>query len=130
MKTYEIEEKTYTLHIPECPKPKNSGQFRKGMKTWNKGMTWDEMGMSKCSQEKIRAILAEGRKKCDHHKCGGWNAKPIIQMDEEGNKIGWFYSSRHAAERLNLIERNIRSVCEGKRPRCGGFKFKFDPTFL
>ncbi len=130
MKSYEIEEKSYTLHLPDPPTNGNKGRFVKGMKTWNKGMTWEEMGISKDAQEKIRSILAEGRKKCDHHKCGGWNAKPIIQMDEDGNRIGWFYSSHHAAKRLGLIGRNIRLVCEGKRPRCGGFRFKFDPIFL
>ena len=57
------------------------------------------------------------------------NGRPVIQMDEDCNRLHWYASSSSAARKLGLIARNIRAVCYGDRPRCGGYRWKFDERF-
>jgi hypothetical protein len=56
--------------------------------------------------------------------------KPVIQMDEYGNRLHWYTSSEAAARKLGIFGRNIRKVCNGERHTCGGFKWKWDERFL
>lgn len=127
----EIKDGAYTLRIPYAPVDKNrttKGTWRKGGVAWNKGRKWEDI-YSEETQKKLRAHLkkinAVGREKrgCAH-------PRPVIQMDENGERLHWYESSAAAARKLGIQERNIRAVCYGKRKRCGGFRWKFDEHFL
>ena len=52
-----------------------------------------------------------------------WNAKPILQLDGDTVIKEW-RSAKHAAEQLGLSQGNIWSVLNGKRKRCGNYKWK------
>lgn len=116
----------YELHID--PPKKRQGRFKKGNTPWNKGMTWEEQGVSEETRKRKIAILqANSHKNGYSHK--PTHSKPVIQMDEYGNRLHWYDSSSSAARKLGLQARNIRAVCYGNRPRCGGFRWKFDEQF-
>lgn len=132
MNTYRIKppsERIYTLYEQDEPRDRLH-RFRPGERAWNRGMTWDEMGISPEKRARILANLARGRASLDHHRCGGRNARPVIQMDMDGNRLHWYKSSEHAARKLGICARNIRGCCEGKRNKCGGFRWEFDERFL
>lgn len=126
----EINDKAYTLdlsHIPSQQQRLPNGKWVKGMRSWNKGKKWDEM-FDKETQERLRQHLREiaGTK----HRTGyATHTRPVIQMDEDGNRLHWYESSEHAARKLGVYGRNIRAVCEGRRKHCGGYRWKFDERF-
>ena len=121
-----VNDSAYTLHLqPQVP---NKGKFRSRNIPWNAGLTWNEM-----YDEETRERLKEHLRRISHLGSAGKghpHPKPVIQMDEDGNRLHWYASSVAAAKKLGLQDRNIRSVCEGKRPRCGGFRWKFDERFI
>ena len=82
----------YYLEFGPQVKMKNplNGQFNKGHATWNKGMTWDEMGISPEKQARMRANLSLHRK---GRAIGGWNRKAIVAMDDDGHILAWFSSA-------------------------------------
>lgn len=117
---------SYTLYIE--PQKPNKGRFSSNSTPWNKGLTWNEMYDDETIERQIahlRHIARMGAAGKGHP-----HPKPVIQMDEDGNRLHWYASSVKAAEKLGLQDRNIRSVCEGKRPRCGGYRWRFDERFL
>ena len=127
----EVNDSAYTLNLAnvQLPPPRSKkGQWNKGGVAWNRGKTWDEM-FDKETQERLRQHL---RSICHNGRAGKGHPhpKPVIQMDEYGNRLHWYESSEKAAKKLGLIGRNIRAVCYGDRPRCGGFRWKFDEHFL
>lgn len=114
------------LHIP-AEIVKNKGQFRKGNKPWNKGRSWDDMGISKEKQQAMRRNLETYQGK-GNPKLAGWNCKPVIALDMYGDQKHWFKSSVDAAKKLGLIARNIRRACV-KGYYCGDYRWKFDERF-
>ncbi len=127
----EINDRAYTLRLEPIPDNGN-GKFRKGHTPWNKGMTWREMGMTDEQMQDKIAILRENKKKNTYAHIPdlvAMHEKPVIQMDEDGNRLHWYRSSAQAARKLGLIGRNIRKVCNGERYSCGGFRWKFDERF-
>ena len=131
----ENNDSAYTLnlnnvHLPETPKRNRKGQWNKGCVAWNRGKKWNEMFDAE-TIERLKKHLRELGKRAGNRGKGFeqlW--RPVIQMDEYGNRLHWYQSSAHAARKLGLQARNIRAVCYGDRPRCGGFRWKFDEHFL
>ncbi len=106
---------------------KNKGRFCKGNKPWNKGKSWDDMGISKEVQQFMRKNLEKYQGK-GNPKMAGWNSKPVIAIDMYGTHQHWFKSSVDAARKLGLIARNIRRACV-KGYYCGEYRWKFDERF-
>ena len=131
----EVDDKAYTLNLdnvrlPEKPQRNRKGQWNKGGVAWNRGKKWNEMFDAE-TIERLKKHLRELGKRAGNRGKGFeqlW--RPVIQMDEYGNRLHWYQSSAHAARKLGLQARNIRAVCYGDRPRCGGFRWKFDEHFL
>lgn len=109
------------------PQERNDGRFKKGHKTWNKGKTWDDMGISKETQRIMRENLAKYIGKGNPNIAGS-NSRPVIVYDDYGNKCHWFKSSSHAARKLGLQARNIIRSCRVGY-RCGGFNWRYDERF-
>lgn len=118
----------YTLHI-DPPKKRRPGQHKEGYVAWNKGKSWDEQGWTKERREKVIAQLRINKSKNKYNRMNP-RTKPVIQMDEDGNRLHWYVSSDAAARKLGVNGRNIRSVCDGKRGHCGGFRWRWDERFL
>ena len=119
----------YTLHIEPVSK-KRKGCFKKGNIPWNKGLSWDAQGIPKEQQEERKRKFHEGALKATRTHKTPSNAHPVIQMDEDGNRLHWYASSNVAARKLGLHGRNIRKVCDGERNHCGGFRWRWDDRFL
>lgn len=113
------------LYLPSTPK--SHGQFQKGHKPWNKGKSWDEMGISKEKQKSMRMNLEAYQGK-GNPNLGGWNAKPVIAVDEYGNRVHWYRSAQDAADKLGLIRRNIARACV-KGYYCGDYRWRYDSRF-
>ena len=125
----EINDKAYTLHLePETPQRDTKGRWNRGGKAWNRGMKWEDM-FDKKTIERLKKHLREVGSRGNRGKGFEHMWRPVIQMDEYGNRLHWYQSSAHAARKLGLEARNIRAVCYGDRPRCGGFRWKFDEQF-
>ena len=123
-----MNDSAYTLYIePEIKK--KDGYFKKGNIPWNKGLSWNEQGWTKERREKVIAQLRINKDKNKYNRMNP-QKKPVIQMDEQGERLHWYESSEAAARKLGLNGRNIRMVCEGHRMHCGGFKWKWDERFL
>ena len=122
-----MNDEAYTLYI--APPKKRHGQFKKGNIPWNKGMTWKEQGVSEETwKRKIEILRANSHKNGYSHKPA--HSKPVIQMDEYGDRLHWYESSEAAARKLGITGRNIRKVCDGQRKHCGGFRWAWDKNFL
>jgi len=113
------------LYIPiERPQynPTN-GQFLKGHVPHNKGKKWREyMDMRKAGRIK-RIGMKNLKPRMD---IGGWNRKPVVALDDDGNILGWFSSSVDAEHKTGICARNIRRVCNGERKKAGGFRWEFE----
>ena len=123
-----MNDSAYTLYI-KPPKKRRPGQHKEGYVAWNKGKSWDEQGWTKERRAKVIATLRKNMTKNKHQNIKR-NARPVIQMDEYGNRLHWYESSEAAARKLGLHGRNIRNVCDGERKHCGGFRWKWDENFL
>ena len=103
---YEVDDSAYTLHLEnvKLPPPRSKkGQWNKGGVAWNRGKTWNEM-FDKETQERLREHL---RSIC-HNGCAGKghpHPKPVIQMDEYGNRLTQNTESngRFHTDWLNMI---------------------------
>jgi len=121
-----MNDSAFTLYI--APTKNKQGRFQKGHTPWNKGMSWEEQGVSAEEHKRKVAILqANSHKNGYGHK--PTHSKPVIQMDEYGNRLHWYESSEAAARKLGLQGRNIRKVCDGQRNFCGGFRWRWDERF-
>lgn len=125
----EINDKAYTLHLdPETKKRNKKGQWNKGGVAWNRGMKWKDFFDDE-TIERLKQHLREVGGRGNRGKGFEQRWRPVIQMDEYGDRLHWYESSEAAARKLGLQGRNIRAVCYGDRPRCGGFRWKFDERF-
>lgn len=98
-----------------------NGRFLKGHIPHNRGKSWEEwMDMRKA--RRIKRVAMQNLK--PNLNIGGWNKKKVVAVTDEGKWYG-FNSATEAAEKLNLCRRNISHCCEGKRQRCGGFRWFF-----
>ena len=123
-----MNDEAYTLHLDYIPKTK--GTFKKGHTPWNKGMSWEEQGIvGEEAKRRKEAFQKAAHKNGYSHKTPK-SAHPVIQMDDDGNRLHWYASSEVAARKLGLQGRNIRYVCDGKRKHHGGFRWKWDEHFL
>lgn len=123
-----MNDEAFTLYI--APPKKRKGTFQKGHTPWNKGLSWEQQGWTKERKEKVLAQLKVNMSKNKYENCAEHLKKPVIQMDEYGNRLHWYESSEAAARKLGIIGRNIRKVCDGQRHTCGGYYFKWDERFL
>lgn len=118
---------SYTLHLD--PILKRKGKFKGGNIPWNKGKSWKEQGITGEERERRLAKLQEGnRNRIRSHK--PVHSKPVIQMDEYGERLHWYLSSEAAARKIGCAGRNIRLVCEGKRKHAGGYRWSWDEIFI
>lgn len=122
-------DEAYTLHI-DPPKKRKRGQHKEGYHAWNRGLSWEEQGWTEERKKKVVAQLRENIKKNTRHGTTDHLKKPVIQMDEYGNRLHWYESSEAAARKLGITGRNIRKVCDGQRKHCGGFRWAWDERFL
>ena len=122
-----MNDEAYTLYID--PPKKRKGRFKKGNTPWNKGMTWEQQGYTEERKEKVLAQLKVNMSKNKYENCAEHLKKPVIQMDEDGNRLHWYESSEAAARKLGLQGRNIRKVCDGERHTCGGYYWRWDERF-
>lgn len=122
-----MNDSAYTLHLDYIPKSK--GTFQKGRTPWNKGLSWEEQGWTEERRAKVIAQLRENKKKNKYEHNTDHLMKPVIQMDEDGNRLHWYESSEAAARKLGITGRNIRKVCDGQRNFCGGYRWCWDERF-
>jgi hypothetical protein len=123
-----MNDSAYTLHV-DPPKKRKAGQHKEGYHAWNKGLSWEQQGWTNERKEKVLAQLRENMKKNGHKRSTKHFKHPVIQMDEYGYRLHWYESSEAAARKLGISGRNIRYVCDGHRPRCGGFRWCWDERF-
>jgi cell fate regulator YaaT (PSP1 superfamily) len=123
-----MNDSAYTLYI-EPERKKKGGYFKKGNIPWNKGLSWNEQGWTKERREKVIAQLRINKDKNKYNRMNP-RTKPVIQMDEDGDRLHWYKSSADAARKLGVNARNIRMVCDGHRKHCGGFRWRWDERFL
>ena len=125
-----MNDSAYTLHLEPANKKRPKGYFPKGNVPWNKGLSWEEQGMSKEEQEIRKRKFHEGAMRAKRSHKTPKNAHPVIQMDDYGNRLHWYASSEVAARKLGLHGRLIRRVCDGERIHTGGFRWQWDEHFL
>lgn len=56
---------------------------------------------------------------------GGWNAKPVVAI-KDNELVAVYGSSVEAEKNTGICARNIRSCCNYKRKRAGGFRWFFE----
>ena len=122
-----MNDSAFTLYI--APTKTRHGQFQKGNTPWNKGLSWEKQGWTKERKEKVLAQLKVNMSKNKYDNCSEHLKKPVIQMDEYGNRLHWYESSEAAARKLGITGRNIRKVCDGQRNFCGGYRWCWDERF-
>ena len=122
-----MNDEAYTLHLDYIPKTKST--FKKGNIPWNKGLSWEKQGWTEERKEKVLAQLKVNMSKNKYENTTEHLKKPVIQMDEYGNRLHWYESSEAAARKLGLQGRNIRKVCDGERHTCGGYRWCWDERF-
>ena len=103
------------------PQKTPNGKYAKGCIPFNKGKTWDFMGISKEKQAKIKKNLLKGAGKRNY---------PVfynkVLMFKDDKIIGVFKGSNEAGKQTGIQPRNIRSVCNGKRKTAGGYVWKYE----
>ena len=113
-----------TLYIPPKRIYRNptNGQFLKGITPHNKGKKWEDyMDMRKA--KKVKRIAMANLK--PNMNIGGWNARKIVAI-KDNKLIGVYKSSNDAERKTGICARNIRSCCNYKRKRAGGFRWFFE----
>ncbi len=122
----EVRDSAYTLRLAD--EQRRDGKFKKGDKPWNKGLSWEQMGVSDEERKRRLSIL-----QATNHKNGyshiPTRSRPVIQYDDDGNRLHWYISSEAAARKVGCMGRNIRKVCDGQRKHAGGFCWKWDSRF-
>ena len=119
----------YTIHLEPANKRRPKGRFQKGNIPWNKGLSWEEQGIVGDEAKRRKESFQKAAHKNGYsHK--PTHSRPVIQMDEQGNRLHWYESSEAAARKLGIHGRNIRKVCDGERKHTGGFLWKWDERFL
>ena len=127
----ELDDKAYTLNLNNVTLPKQKKPHgNTGRMPWNTGMKWEEMYDKETRERLMRHIRNIDKYGGNRGKGFVSKWRPVVQMDEYGNRLHWYQSSAHAARKLGLQDRNIRAVCYGDRFTCGGFKWKFDERFV
>lgn len=102
-----------------------NGRYLKGHIPHNKGKKWsDYMDMRKAKRVK-RIAINNLKPRMD---IGGWNAIPVVAYTDEEEYVAWFASSEDAERKTGIIARNIRSVCQGKRKRAGGYYWRYEKS--
>lgn len=96
-----------------------NGQFLKQHVPHNKGVPMKEW----MDGRKIRKVI-KGLQRTGNPNLAGWNAKPIIAIRDDGREF-YFDCSNDAMRKTGIESRNIRSVCNGKRKKAGGFEWKY-----
>ena len=123
-----MNDSAYTLHI-DPPKKRKVGQHKEGYHAWNRGLSWEQQGWTEERKKKVITQLKINKSKNKYKNTAEHLKKPVIQMDEYGNKLHWYASSEAAARKLGLQGRNIRKVCDGQRNFCGGYRWRWDERF-
>ena len=98
-----------------------NGQFLKGHESYTKGKPWKEW-MPKDKQKKILRNLDKVRPKGGNPDLPGSNRRKVVCINKDGEWVT-YKSATTAAEILSLQRRNICHCCQGKRKRCGGYRW-------
>ena len=122
-----MNDSAYTLHLD--PVIKTDTKFKKGHPAWNKGLSWKEQGWTEERRAKIVAQLRINKSKNKYLHKPEHLMRPVIQMDEYGDRLHWYPSSEAAARKIGCAGRNIRKVCDGERKHAGGFRWRWDERF-
>ena len=97
-----------------------NGRYNKGHITHNKGRKWDEWMDSRHHSHVKSNLTNRG-----NPNLGGWNKKPIVTIIN--GRFVRYESTREAARKLGIKDRNICAVLKKKRKHCGGLRwFYFD----
>lgn len=99
---------------------------------WNEGLTINRIvEQTKLNVETVRSYLNKNGinheiiQERANRAIGLSKSIPIKQYDKNGNFIQEWSSAKVAGQTLNINDRNIRSVCAGKRHTCGGYIWKY-----
>lgn len=122
-----MNDEAFTLYI--APLNTRHGKFKEGNIPWNRGKSWKEQGLSD-EDIKNRIEILKAHAHIPQKGCKPTHSRPVIQMDEYGNRLHWYISSDAAAKKLGLHGRNIRKVCDGERKHTGGYRWAWDKNFL
>ena len=108
---------------PERPqRNKKYGRFLKGHVPHNKGKRWEDyMDMRKAKRlKRIGMMNLNG-----NMKLGGWNKKPCVRIDSEGNfKV--YQSIEEAGKANGVYSTNICRCCKGKSKNAGGYRWFYE----
>lgn len=113
----------YELYISDYSPDRNfvTGRFLKGRIPHNKGRKWEEWLPAESRAKSLLNLVHKGR------NIGGWNKKAVIGITRSGGLVR-FQSSREAGLAFGIQDRNIRSVCNGKRKTCGGIRWFYEDS--
>lgn len=75
---------------------------------WNKGI-------KNCFSEDTIKKMRDSHKK-----------RSVLQLDNEGNEVGLFYSLMEAKRKLGIDASSIMRCCKGKQKTAGGYKWKYN----
>ena len=94
----ENNDSAYTLnlnnvHLPETPKRNRKGQWNKGGVAWNRGKKWNEMFDAETIERLKKHLRELGKRSGNRGKGFEQLWRPVIQMDEYGNRLHWYQSS-------------------------------------
>lgn len=70
-------------------------------------------------------LLSEKIQLCKIPKRGR-RGRTVIQMDEEGNRIAKFFSTKEAGKSLEIRPLAISKACSGERKLAGGFRWSYE----
>ena len=115
------------LTFPFIP---SNAKIKKSVRAWNKGLTWEQMGIrDEHKQKVIKNNLSKGNKaRWDKHRGEkACNAKAVLCINPKTGNIVQRYESANEARKLTGInDRLIRKVCNGQRKQTGGYKWIFE----
>lgn len=100
---------------------KVSSETRLKLSIANKGKKLSEETKLKMSKNSNRLKMSESNKQ----KLIKVNSKIVLQYDLDGNFIKEWCSVMEASRQLKLNNKNISSVCTGKRKKTGEYKWKY-----
>lgn len=107
----------------------NRKQISESLKKYYKEHPIQKLDMT--NNKEYQKIIAK-RKELTHHKLSlatsGANnpsARPIRQLDKEGNLIEEFAYATLAAKKYNIDLSSIIKCCRGKQKTCGGYKWEY-----
>jgi len=117
----------------------------KGRKPWITGRHHSEATKKKISKSNTANNAMRGKTGDEHHffgrkhtrkskekmslaklgRCNNHSSKAVVQLDEDEQVLQVFVSAREAERQIGVCSKNIAACLKGKRPRAGGFKWRY-----